>query len=300
MAKRWAKLSPRSETLLGERLEDRRLWSLLKAVFSGLIVERPDWEIAETFFNSVTRKIFTTVGVDSQVEFVDSDFDSPPSEPKHPVYRTYNQPSDIAGLIEQIVIDANLGIVLPDLRSESERAASRIGEHLRKSGDLGVIDRVDLVDAVFYRGKAAYLVGRVASGAHVVPMVLAILNVKGGHIDAVLLTENQVSILFSFTRSYFHVDVERPYDLVAFLRSLMPRKRLSELYIAIGQHKHGKTSLIPRVARPSRPYRREFHPGSGHEGIGDGRLHHSRLRRCDQGHQGSIPGSETHHPERRS
>ncbi|CAN5155800.1 bifunctional isocitrate dehydrogenase kinase/phosphatase [soil metagenome] len=231
------------ETLLGERLADRRLWSLLKAVYSGLIVERPDWEIAETFFNSVTRKIFTTVGVDSQVEFVDSDFDSPPSQPKRPVYRSYDQPSDIDGLICQIVIDANLGIDLPDLRSESERAASRIGEHLRKSGDLGVIDRVDLVDSVFYRGKAAYLVGRVASGAHVFPMVLAILNVKGGHIDAVLLTENQVSILFSFTRSYFHVDVERPHELIGFLSSLMPRKRLSELYIAIGQHKHGKTLL---------------------------------------------------------
>ena len=63
-------------------------------------------------------------------------------------------------------------------------------------------------------------------------------------LDAVLLTENQVSILFSFARSYFHVDIDRPYDLVRFLRSLMPRKRLSELYISIGQHKHGKTALF--------------------------------------------------------
>jgi isocitrate dehydrogenase kinase/phosphatase len=66
---------------------------------------------------------------------------------------------------------------------------------------------------------------------------------QGVIIDAVLLREREVSILFSFTRSYFHVDVERLYDLVRFLRSIMPRKRIAELYTAIGHHKHGKTEL---------------------------------------------------------
>jgi isocitrate dehydrogenase kinase/phosphatase len=59
----------------------------------------------------------------------------------------------------------------------------------------------------------------------------------------VLLDENDVSILFSFTRSYFHVDVDRPYDLIRFLRTIMPRKRVAELYISIGYNKHGKTEL---------------------------------------------------------
>jgi isocitrate dehydrogenase kinase/phosphatase len=108
-----------------------------------------------------------------------------------------------------------------------------------------VIDRAEVVDAVFYRGKAAYLVGRIYSGSHVLPLVLALLHPDEGVVlDAVLMTENQVSILFSFARSYFHVDIDRPYDLVRFLRSLMPRKRLSEMYISIGHHKHGKTALF--------------------------------------------------------
>ena len=230
-------------TLLGDRIENRHIWSLMKAVFSGLIAKRSDWEIAETFFNSVSRRVFTTVGVDENIEFVDSDFDSPPFEAQRGVYRSYEQPSDIAQLIELVVKDANLGVEFPRLDAEAMEVASRIGEHLRRSGALRVIDRADIVEAVFYRGKAAYLVGRLYSGSHVVPLVLALLNSDGGHIDAVLLTENQVSVLFSFTRSYFHVDVDRPYDLVLFLRSLMPRKRLSELYIAVGHHKHGKTAL---------------------------------------------------------
>ncbi|MGD0042763.1 MAG: isocitrate dehydrogenase kinase/phosphatase AceK regulatory subunit, partial [Isosphaeraceae bacterium] len=52
-----------------------------------------------------------------------------------------------------------------------------------------------------------------------------------------------MSIIFSFTRSYFHVEVHRPRDLVMFLKSFMPRKPIAELYIAIGYNKHGKTEL---------------------------------------------------------
>ena len=231
--------------LMGDRVEDRMVWAAMKAVYSGLIQERDDWELAETFFNSVTRKIFTTVGVDASMEFVDTDFGSPPHEADHSVYRSYQEPEDMAALIQQIITDAGFDVSYRSLVADSIEAAHNIGEHLRRIGALRVIDRAEVVDAVFFRGKAAYLVGRIYSGSHVVPLVLALLHpVEGVALDAVLLTENQVSILFSFARSYFHVDIDRPYDLVRFLRSLMPRKRLSELYISIGQHKHGKTALF--------------------------------------------------------
>jgi isocitrate dehydrogenase kinase/phosphatase len=62
-------------------------------------------------------------------------------------------------------------------------------------------------------------------------------------VDALLLDENDVSILFSFARSYFQVEVERPFDLVRFLKSILPRKRDAELYISTGYNKHGKTEL---------------------------------------------------------
>ena len=61
--------------------------------------------------------------------------------------------------------------------------------------------------------------------------------------DTVLLTEDEASIVFSFTRSYFFVEVERPRALVAFLKELMPRKPVSDLYDAIGCDRHGKTEL---------------------------------------------------------
>ena len=229
--------------LLEERTGDQMVWAGMKAVYSGLIVDRHDWELAETFFNSVTRRIFTTVGVDPRIEFVDSDYETPPSDSVQPIHRTYGT-MPIPELVERILRDAGLGADFVDLEGDASRAAERITEHLRTIGALRVVDRTEVVDAVFFRSKGAYVIGRMYSGSHVVPLVLALLHPPEGIVlDAVLLTENQLSILFSFTRSYFHVDVDRPWDLIRFLRSLMPRKRLAELYISIGHNKHGKTSL---------------------------------------------------------
>src|SRR5262249_51944618 len=46
--------------MLGARVSDRLVWAGMKAVYSGLIAGREDWELAETFFSSVTRRVFTT------------------------------------------------------------------------------------------------------------------------------------------------------------------------------------------------------------------------------------------------
>src|SRR5690606_15148876 len=130
-------------------------------------------------------------------------------------------------LVRKVLEDAVLGADFADLEGDAERAAGVISAHLRSIGAPRVVERTEVIDAVFFRGKGAYVIGRMYAGSHVVPLVLALLHPEGGvSLDAVLLTENQVSILFSFTRSYFHVDVDRPWDLIRFLRSLMPRKRL--------------------------------------------------------------------------
>ncbi len=234
--------------LLGDRANNKLVWASMKAVYSGLIADRDDWELAETFFNSVTRRIFTTVGVDEQIEFVDTDFESPPTQARRSVYRTYRRAASTKALVEQILRDFALRepfhVPFANLSRDAALAAREIESHLRAVGALRVVERAEMVRAVFYRGKAAYLIGRLFSGSHLLPLVIALLHEPEGIvIDAVLLEENEVSILFSFARSYFHVDVERPYDLVRFLKSIMPRKRVAELYISIGYNKHGKTEL---------------------------------------------------------
>jgi isocitrate dehydrogenase kinase/phosphatase len=230
--------------LLEDRVEDKAIWTGAKAVYSGLITDRDDFELAETFFNSVTRKIFATVGVDRLVEFVASDFVKPPTEPNELVFQTYEQARSSAALVEAILTDFRFRVLYEDIRRDSRLAARRIDAHLEALGISNGYERAAVVRSVFFRGRGAYLVGRLVAQDTTVPLVLALRNTDGGVVvDAVLTDEDAVSVLFSFTRSYFHVATDRPYELVRFLQTLMPRKRLNELYTAIGYHKHGKTEL---------------------------------------------------------
>ena len=230
--------------LLGDRVENKLIWASMKAVYSGLIANRDDWELAETFFNSATRRVFTTVGVDHQIEFVATDYETPPTRPRSPVYRSYARGATTATLIANVLTDFTFDTSYVNLNRDADRVAARIDAQLERLGALQTVDRLEMIRSPFFRGMGAYLVGRLFSGSHRVPLALALIHTPQGIIvDSVLLDENSVSILFSFAHSYFHIDVERPYDLVHFLKSIMPRKRMGELYISIGYNKHGKTEL---------------------------------------------------------
>ncbi len=63
------------------------------------------------------------------------------------------------------------------------------------------------------------------------------------YVDTLICDEDELSVVFSYTRSYFMVDAPHPYALVDYLNALLPGKKRSELYAAIGMHKHGKTEF---------------------------------------------------------
>lgn len=255
-------------SMLGSRAADPLLWVAIKAVYSGLIAERQDWELAETFHNSVTRQIFDTVGVDERVEFVDTDFDSPPSPSLDPVYLIFDRQESTAALVRSMLERFLPDVAFKRIESDSTAVADRIEARLTESGGLPVVGRAEVVRSVFFRGQAAYIVGLLYAGSVRLPMVLSLRHEEGGVvIDAVLLTEDEVSILFSFTRSYFAVDVARPYDLVRFLRRLMPRKRIAELYISIGQNKHGKTERYRDLLRHLHSTDEHFEHAPGTQGM---------------------------------
>jgi isocitrate dehydrogenase kinase/phosphatase len=97
-------------------------------------------------------------------------------------------------------------------------------------------------------------------------MILCLLHEERGiALDAVLLGEDAASMVFGFTRSYFHVDADRPGRLVQFLKPLMPLKKVAELYISLGFNKHGKTELYRDLRRhlEASSDRFETRPGRG-------------------------------------
>jgi len=232
--------------LLGPRLQDRPAWTALRAAYFDQICARGDVELAESFFNSITRRIFHTIGVDPAVEFV-----APASEARlagTPAGVTVTIPRDgsLAGLVATVLRQAPFSVGYRDLEGD----AARVGRTMEAQLGVFAVRSLEMARSVFFRGKGAYLVGRLRGDALDVPFLLSLTNPGGRvEVDAVLLTEDEVSIVFSFARSYFFVEMERPHDLVDFLRAIMPRKPVAELYNSVGCNKHGKTELYRSLLR---------------------------------------------------
>ncbi|MBP6440506.1 MAG: bifunctional isocitrate dehydrogenase kinase/phosphatase, partial [Caldilineaceae bacterium] len=81
------------------------------------------------------------------------------------------------------------------------------------------------------------------------------------------LSEDDASVVFSFTRSYFHVEADVPGDVVGFLKSIMPLKPVAELYIAIGYNKHGKTERYRALYRHMANSNDKFEIARGAKGM---------------------------------
>jgi len=235
-------LTSQIRKLMGARLADRSIWTGIKAVYSSLIARSPAWEIAETFFNSLTRRVFATDGVDQAIEFVDTDFDAPPPNAPITIAKTYRGQS-LPELLCSALTDAFDETCWHGLPKTAKLAAARIEAALTTKNSQ---PELEIVSSVFYRGRGAYLVGRVLSERQAsLPITLCLRhkNERGIILDALIHGDVDLAILFSFTRSYFRVAVECPYRLVRYLQQLMPRKRLIDLYNAIGFHRHGKTEF---------------------------------------------------------
>jgi isocitrate dehydrogenase kinase/phosphatase len=82
-----------------------------------------------------------------------------------------------------------------------------------------------------------------------------------------MLDESLVSILFSFTRSYFHADIAHVGEVVVFLKSILPRKPVSELYTVLGRAKQGKTERYRELFRHLQQSSDQFMLAPGEKGL---------------------------------
>ncbi|WP_067584936.1 bifunctional isocitrate dehydrogenase kinase/phosphatase [Endozoicomonas ascidiicola] len=223
-------------------LQNSGYWQDVHDAYLDLISYRTDPELAETFYNSVYRKVFKGEAVNPGHCFIQSEFDGFKVHSPRGIYRSYYLESGLVNLV---------GRMLDDFAFERpweyhRRDICNIIHALQKQQPEWVKKdnvRVDVLKWVFYRNKAAYLIGRMVSGDELQPFVLAVLNNERGglFVDALLCQNDCVSVLFSFTRSYFLVDARIPSECVEFLQSLIPEKNRAELYSSIGFFKHGKS-----------------------------------------------------------
>ena len=128
--------------------------------------------------------------------------------------------------------------------------------------------RTEFIQPVFYQSSRAYLVGKIFWPKTSAPLVIALRHDDDGiAVDAVLMSTDEVSILFGFTRSYFFVDVDPVEGAVYFLKSILPLKPLDELYTVLGRVRQGKTERYRTLTRHMRRTQDQFVHARGAPGL---------------------------------
>jgi isocitrate dehydrogenase kinase/phosphatase len=253
---------------LGEQILDEELWVHLKDAYARLVSSWRNRELAETFFNSVSRRVLSTAGINPATEF-DADESSIGPDAKDPtIYEGHACAGDIIGAVRHILEGCGFTTPFEDLERSARTVADAIDAQVAATPGAGRIEALEMIRPIFFRQKLAYLIGRIRAQGAILPLILVLRHDERGiGLDAVLMTQTELSILFSFTRSHFHVAVECPRDLVVFLKKLMPQKPVAELYISLGFHKHGKTELYRHLRHCLRTTTDRFEFARGDTGM---------------------------------
>jgi len=257
---------------LGGHLKDRPVWAGLKEAYTATILGRNDFELAQTWFNSLSRRVFGHDGVDPTIDFASDEFPLPYRGWEMSSARMYAVRRVDAGVVRRILEDAGFKVQFLDLERDAALAAERIRQGLSERFGTSEVEALDVLRPLFFRNKAAYVIGRARlrenGKERLLPLLLPIVNGEAGlELDAVLHTEDEASVVFSFARWYFHADVESPREVIGFLRSILPRKRIAELYISLGYTKHGKTELYRDLMRHIASSEEPFVVSRGQRGL---------------------------------
>ncbi len=120
---------------LGEDVHERAVWSSIKRRFAEIIDPLPDSEFPKTFFSSVTRTTFATVGVDPAVEFVALDMDPLGSVTTHVETKVYANRGSVDLLVEELLADFRFHTPYRDFDLSVKRVADEIKASLDSGGE---------------------------------------------------------------------------------------------------------------------------------------------------------------------
>ncbi len=94
-----------------QRRTDVPLWIDIKRAYETLVARRPDSDFYRTFFNSVTRDLFGTVGVNKEVEFCATSVGR--ASGSVPI-RVYRVGGSLPAAVREILADLPFGAAIGD------------------------------------------------------------------------------------------------------------------------------------------------------------------------------------------
>ena len=223
---------------------DEKLWPAIKLAFIGLLHEHRQPECAETFYNSVACQVLHRRYYRNEFIFWRPAVATEHLEGDEPAYRSYYPlQGGLRKNLKDILRSFDLVAPWENLRRDLRSLVHALRAHFPRPSRARPNLQIQVLGSLFFRNKAAYIVGRIMNGHRELPFAVPVLRNERGelYLDALLLGKEQLIVLFSFARAYFFVDMEVPAAYVSFLRMLMPDKPRAEMYMSVGLAKQGKT-----------------------------------------------------------
>jgi len=259
--------------IAGDHIEELSFWSDTRAIYAKLVKGMTNFEIAETFYNSIFNSHFGHRSIRNEYAFVFSPQGDVPPVDMGRVVRHYPVESGMSEAFTQLLEDFAFNVPYEDLERDVTSITDAITAHMATRFDVTRPNlELQVLEHHFFRNKASYIVGRLYTDGDQMPFVLPLLHNDSAtnpaiYVDAFLFGPDQVSLLFSFTRSYFMVDASIPSQYVLFLQQLMPKKEISEIYSSIGHFRHGKTYFYRTSTRHIRSTDDQFIVAPGIKGM---------------------------------
>jgi len=229
-------------------------WKNTKHVYIELITSHKQPELAETFYNSVFCRIFSRSFYNNQYIFTKPCVSLNYIDMDEPVIDSYFvDDGQLKETLTSVLNNYKFRCKFGNLDQDIERLQEQLIKQMPRL--QSEVFELQFISTPFIRGKCAYIVGKIVTQLHSdVPVLIALLNDenKGLYVDSLLTDIGSISIIFSFSRSYFFITTDYPSAIVEYLKELLPGKTRAVLYSAIGLHKQGKTLLYRHFLKYSK------------------------------------------------
>lgn len=245
----------------GDRAERDAVWSPIEEKFRAHMSGRYEADYALAYLAAIRRVLFHELWAPLVAE------PAPAPTPAADIVRVIPVAATVTPeVVRRILAVPAIAAPFRDLAGDAELVARRINDELR-IGPERRLERIEIIDAGFYRNRGAYIVGAITVAGETGPLALALLNREHGiEVDAVILRRSTLTHVFSSTLANFHVTLNRYHELADYLFKLMPSRPRGLQYTTIGYNHLGKVTVMRQITEALDTDRRPLEHARGPRG----------------------------------
>jgi isocitrate dehydrogenase kinase/phosphatase len=257
--------------IAGDNLQNKDAWAQVKLRYAEMISDHSNHLIAESFFNSVFNRVFGHIAIRNTSVFAGVKALDPKAVAADDILISFEYNLGLQETVREMLERFQFQIPYEDIDRDVNRIVQRVVEFFADVRPAEGSISIKVIEHVFFRNKGAYLIGYIDLPDEIIPIALPFMHNEKGevYVDAVILGSDEISMIFSFTRSYFMVSTLNPAQYVAVLKRMMPHKEIFELFTSIGFAKHGKTAFYQYAVSFTKqiPVEQKYNPAPGIKGM---------------------------------